>query len=121
MQTLLKRILQRRHLALFVFALLSVAIAGCGKQPVAGNAGISPGPYIVANGDNLNSIAMRAYGDAKFWLPLLNANRQVASRPRFRLAVGETITIPARKDLDRSFPIPVYPGVLPADYIIMPG
>ena len=114
----------QHRLAEFAFlSLATIALLGCNSQPMAVSkpATIEPGSYIVAEGDNLNSIAIRAYGDANLWSPLLNANRQLATRPRFRLDVGETINVPAQENLDRSFPTPTYPSTLPADYIIMPG
>src|SRR4051794_11568556 len=103
MHSLLLRMGRISHVAVLELSLVGIAIAGCNEQRTSDNSGILPGPYVVASGDNLSSIAVRAYGDAKLWSPLLNANRQVALRPRFRLEVGETITVPLKKDLDRSF------------------
>ena len=115
--------LQHHLAASAFFSLATIALLGCNSPPAAAPkpTTIEPGPYIVAEGDNLNSLAIRAYGDANLWSPLLNANRQLATRPRFRLDVGETINVPARKNLDRSLAKPNYPSTLPADYIIMPG
>lgn len=95
---------------------------GCGSGEPAGKGPILPGDYVVEDEeDNLSHIALRAYGDMELWYGLLNANPELCKRPGFDLIVGETIKVPARKDLDMSLPKSVFPKQLPADYIVMPG
>ncbi len=108
---------------LFAFAAViatGVTVCGCGRKPVQ-KVPILPGAYVVLEGDDLSNIALRAYGDMNLWQSLLNANRQLAARPRFRLEIGETLYIPEKAKLDRSLPKSVFPKQLPADYIVMPG
>jgi len=109
-----------RRLRFVLVAAGCLAAGGCQSKPVA-KGPIPPGEYVVLEGDDLSSIALRAYGDMNLWASLLNANRQLTTRPRFRLEVGESITIPAKADLDNSLPKSVFPKQLPADYVIMPG
>jgi nucleoid-associated protein YgaU len=82
---------------------------------------IRPGDYVVADGDDLSNIAVRAYGDMSLWYTLLNANKHLTTRPGFALQPGETIFVPSSKEVDMSLPKSVFPKKLPADYIVMPG
>jgi nucleoid-associated protein YgaU len=94
---------------------------GCGRTQSVVKGPVPPGEYIVLAGDDLSGIALRAYGDMNCWQSLLNANPQVASRPRFRLETREVLVIPEFGKLDRRLPKSVFPKLLPADYIVMPG
>jgi nucleoid-associated protein YgaU len=109
--------------AIFLMAIgaTSALIIGCGASGPREKGPIASGPYIVLAGDDLSSLALRAYDDMNLWQSLLNANKQITTRPRFRLEVGETLMIPSLGSLDRSLPKSVFPKRLPADYIIMPG
>jgi nucleoid-associated protein YgaU len=108
----------RQHMMLVVAI---VALVGCADKPVV-KGPIAPGPYVaVDEADDLSSIAVRAYGDMKFWYGLLNANPELAKRPGFKLIVGETIQVPARADVNMKYPKSVFPRQLPDDYIVMPG
>ena len=100
---------------------ICLPLFGCGATQPVEKGPIPPGPYVVLENDDLSSVALRAYGDMDLWYTLLNANPQVGKRPRFFLEVAETITIPAKADLDRSLPKSVFPEQLPADYVVMPG
>lgn len=97
------------------------AVGGCGEGPVV-KGPIEPGTYVVQDEeDDLSRISLRAYGDMKYWYSLLNANPEIAKRPRFKLVVGETIVVPPRDKIDMRLPKSIFPKKLPADYIIMPG
>jgi nucleoid-associated protein YgaU len=97
------------------------AVGGCGEGPVV-KGPIEPGTYVVQDEeDDLSRISLRAYGDMKYWYSLLNANPEIAKRPRFQLVVGETIVVPPRDKIDMRLPKSIFPKKLPADYIIMPG
>jgi nucleoid-associated protein YgaU len=113
----------RRLKAALAFA-ITLTTWGC----TGGNSGsvekgpIPPGEYVVVDEeDDLSHISLRAYGDMKYWYSLLNANPELTKRPGFDLIVGESITVPARADIDMSLPKSIFPEQLPADYIIMPG
>lgn len=106
--------------AVVAIGMACFAVCGCGKKPVE-KGPIPPGQYVVLKGDDLNNIALRAYGDMDLWQSLLNANKQISTRARFRLNVGETLQIPERAKLDRKVPKSVFPKKLPADYVVMPG
>lgn len=105
---------------LFVAA-ASAMVCGCGPDKPAKKGPIPPGEYVILEGDDLSHIALRAYGDMNLWYTLLNANPEIAKRPRFKLKVDETITIPPREKLNKSLPKSVFPKQLPADYVVMPG
>jgi nucleoid-associated protein YgaU len=100
---------------------LCLSVFGCGAEQPAEKGPISPGPYVVLDGDDLSQIAVRAYADMDLWHSLLNANPELAKRPGFDLVAGETIMVPARAEVDMSLPKSVFPKQLPADYIVMPG
>lgn len=110
------------QLKLDVVVTLFLTACGCSHtatQPQKGP--IPPGDYKVVSGDDLNNIALRAYGDGQLCYSLLNANPKIAKRPSFKLMAGETLKIPAKADLVRSRPKSAFPKKLPADYIVMPG
>src|SRR3989304_3909254 len=96
--------------------------AGCsrGPQTLAEKGPIPPGSYAILEGDDLSTIALRAYGDRDLWYPLLNANPHLAQRPQFKLEIGESITIPDRDHLDRSLPKSVFPKSPPAAHLVLP-
>lgn len=98
-----------------------LAACGCATKRNTEKGPIPPGAYVVLEHDNLSDIALRAYGDMNLWQSLLNANRQLTTRPQFRLKVGETLQIPEKARLDRSLPKSMFPKQLPADYVVMPG
>lgn len=103
-------------------AVAIAACAGCKEQVKDLRGPIAPGKYVVTfKTDDLSSIAIRAYGDIDLWYGLLNANRMLCTRPGFDLIIGETLTIPRKEDLDMSLPKSVFPKILPAEYIVLPG
>ncbi|HEX5472743.1 MAG TPA: LysM peptidoglycan-binding domain-containing protein [Lacipirellulaceae bacterium] len=108
------------HHARTMIVAMCVIVFGCARKSIR-KGSIPPGDYVVLEGDDLSNIALRAYGDMNLWQSLLNANRQIAKRPRFRLELGETLHIPEKEKLDRSLPKSIFPKQLPADYIVMPG
>lgn len=63
-----------------------------GYQPINGNyPGASPGVYAVQQGDTLQSIARGAYGDAKLWYRIAEANGLSSDSD---LRVGQSLTVP---------------------------
>ncbi len=63
-----------------------------GYQPINGNyPGASPGVYAVQQGDTLQSIARGAYGDAKLWFRIAEANGLSSDAD---LRVGQSLTVP---------------------------
>ena len=111
------------RLKILIVAAACLVACGCkgGAKTAAEKGPIPPGEYVILEGDDLSHIALRAYGDMNLWYTLLNANPEIAKRPRFKLKVDETITIPPREKLDKSLPKSVFPKQLPADYVVMPG
>ena len=109
-----------RWLTFVVLVAVSLALNACSKKSSV-KGPIPPGDYIVLEEDDLSNVAVRAYGSMDLWYCLLNANPQLAKRPRFSLEVGETLHIPEQSKLDRKLPKSIFPTTLPADYIVMPG
>lgn len=65
-----------------------------GYQPINGNyPKSSPGTYIVAPNDTLQSIARGAYGDSSLWYRIAEANGLSGDSD---LRIGQTLTIPSR-------------------------
>lgn len=112
---------RQRWLGIVTIFAACVEAVGCGPKTTAVKGLIPPGEYVVLENDDLSSIALRAYGDMNLWYALLNANPELAKRPKFKLEVDETITIPPRNKLNKALPKSVFPKQLPADYIVMPG
>jgi nucleoid-associated protein YgaU len=98
-----------------------LTVLGCSRSDTAKSLRIEPGEYVVQAGDDLTSIAIRAYGDGSVWYGLLNANPYLSNREGFSLGLGEAIQIPEKDKLDTSLPKSIFPIELPADYIVMPG
>ena len=110
------------RVSLFTLSIACSMACGCGANKPVEKGPIPPGRYtVIDRADNLNNIALRAYGDMKFWYGLLNANPELTKRPGFDLIPGETITVPAMADLNNKLPKSVFPKQLPADYIVMLG
>lgn len=54
--------------------------------------------YTVTPGDSLGSIAMRFYGDVRYFSAIFNANRALLSSPD-KLRVGQRLVVPRAEDL----------------------
>ncbi len=98
--------------------LVTLCLVGCANSD---SQVLPDGEYSVVEGDSLSSLAKRKYGDIQLWFVLLNANPELRFRPKFLLKPGETIILPAHKDVDISLPKSVFPKKLPADYVVLPG
>ena len=71
-------------------------VVGAGVGP-ATSATPTPGAtYRVGSGDTLSHIAQRAYGSAKYWELIYEANRSVIGSSPGDLSVGMTLRIPLR-------------------------
>ena len=71
-------------------------VVGAGIGP-ATSATPTPGAtYRVGSGDTLSHIAQRAYGSAKYWELIYEANRSVIGSSPADLSVGMTLRIPLR-------------------------
>lgn len=71
-------------------------VVGAGVGP-ATSATPTPGAtYRVGSGDTLSHIAQRAYGSAKYWELIYEANRSVIGSSPADLSVGMTLRIPLR-------------------------
>ncbi|MBX3432041.1 MAG: LysM peptidoglycan-binding domain-containing protein [Pirellulales bacterium] len=114
----------QRYLALVCVGVALSAVTGC--QPAAEEIVLRPAAeqgsdYVIQEGDDLASLAARAYGEQRMWWSLLNANQHLKFRPNFKLEVGESIHIPLFKDANNSMPKSEFPETLPADYVVLPG
>lgn len=76
---------------------------GAGPAPLdherrAGALSSEPTWYTVKKGDTLQSIAHEHYGEQRFWVEILTANRDLRTR---QLRVGQRIVLPAKDEMLR--------------------
>ena len=111
-----------RKVTLAILIAVLLTANGCGNRSRPASGYIPPGQYIVESADDsLSALSVRAYGDGDIWYGLLNANMFLKDRSMFHLKIGDEVYIPPRDELDLSLPKSMFPDVLPADYVVMPG